>query len=220
MSSDTTEGGTSTALRRAGRLSRLSGDRPAPRAPRLALSTLLGALSTVLLIAAVVRAGLWLGARHDSEERNQVAEAAGRFSDRFLTIDGDRVDQYRRGVEPLLTGAFRRTFAEGLQTGVLQAFLSRGSRTEATVREVFTGDVDDGRAHVLVQAETTSFIQGGDGQPTTPVRNEIYVEIDLVKQGGRWLVDHLSPLEFGRTGRTSQPGTSATTVAPSATGGG
>lgn len=152
----------------------------------------------------VVFAVLWDGARGDQGDADSVRRVAGTFTDRFLTLDSKDLEPNKRGVLALSTGAFKRTYEEGLETQVLQAILALGdTTTEATITEIYLGEVDARTAHVIVQAETTAFTIDEEGTARPPLTQEIYIELDLLKQDGAWLVDHVAHLNFGGPRSTS-----------------
>ncbi|HLG00731.1 MAG TPA: hypothetical protein VI916_09675 [Acidimicrobiia bacterium] len=157
-----------------------------------------GGVSAILLVLVIVFALLWDGARGDQGDTDAVRRVAGTFTDRFLTLDSKDLEPNKRGVLALSTGAFKRTYEEGLETQVLQAILALGdTTTEATITEIYLGEVDERTAHVIVQAETTAYTIDESGAARPPLTQEIYIELDLLKQDGAWLVDHVAHLNFG-----------------------
>jgi hypothetical protein len=128
-----------------------------------------------------------------------------------LTLDSRDPNRTERAVVALATGSFRRTFQQGFEAGLVQALVAVGQvRTEATVKEVFIGDSDSRSAHVIVHV---GVVVHPIAQPAvTSTRPDSWIELDLVKQAGRWLVDGVGDLKFGTSDSdTGTPSTTATT---------
>ncbi|MBI2170184.1 MAG: hypothetical protein HYU28_11910 [Actinobacteria bacterium] len=187
--------------RRAGRLATDGGE----GRRRLILGSLVTA-AVVLAALTVFFAVLWSRASDEQGEVDDVREVAGQFAQRFLTLDSENLEPTKKGVLELSTGAFRRTYEEGLETGFLQAMLEVGqTRTETTVEEIYVGEGDSRAAHVIVQTETVSHTTDleGNAQPARVLT--FWLELDLVKQKEGWRVDGVRNLNFGRapTGETT-----------------
>lgn len=184
--------------------------KPSPRVSMIGL----GALAGLLLIGLVAFAVLWNDARSEQSDVDEVRSVAGSFADRFLTLDSEDIDATKTAVLELSTGDFRRTYEEGLETGVLEAILQLGrTRTETTVEEIFVGELDDRAAHVIVQTETVSRTVDPEGNPVPPRVLTFWLELDLVRQGGGWLVDGVRNLNFGASrapGNEPVPGAGGT----------
>lgn len=172
------------------------------RRPRLVVGLAAALAVTVPLVG--VFAFLWQNAEDDQGELTAARRTAGTFAERFLTVDSENLERTREGVLELSTGAFRRNYQEALETGLFEAILSLGrTRTEATIEEVFAGDLDQRAAHVIVQAEVVSRTVDADGNEQPPRVLELYLELDLVKQSEGWLVDNVRNLPFGAAGEGS-----------------
>lgn len=170
--------------------------------PRLVIG-LIVALAVALSLVGVF-AFLWQTAENDQGELTAARRTAGTFAERFLTVDSENLERTREGVLELSTGAFRRNYEEALETGLFEAILSLGrTRTEATIEEIFAGDLDQRAAHVIVQAEVVSRTVDADGNEQPPRVLELYLELDLVKQSEGWLVDNVRNLPFGAAGEGS-----------------
>lgn len=186
-----------------------SATRPSDRMPRRHPRLLIGlavALSLAVPLIGVF-AFLWQSAEDDRGELDEARRTAGTFAERFLTVDSENIDRTREGVLELSTGAFRRNYEEALETGLFEAILSLGrTRTDATIEEVFVGDLDQRAAHVIVQAEVVSRTVDEEGNEQPPRVLELYLELDLVKQSEGWLVDNVRNLPFGTGGGGSEAG--------------
>ncbi len=170
--------------------------------PRLVIG-LAAALAVAVPLVGVF-AFLWQTAEDGQGELAAARRTAGTFAERFLTVDSENLERTREGVLELSTGAFRRNYEEALETGLFEAILSLGrTRTEATIEEIFAGDLDQRAAHVIVQAEVVSRTVDADGNEQPPRVLELYLELDLVKQSEGWLVDNVRNLPFGAAGEGS-----------------
>jgi len=194
-------------------------DRPQPAGPRPArpgrLTALLLAAILALVLVALVFAGKWSDARGDISDRDAVATQSGRFADRFLTLDSRDPSRTEQAVVALATGNFRRTFRQGFEAGLVQALVAVGQvRTEATVKEVFIGDIDSRSAHAIVHVGVV--VHPIDRPTVTASRPDSWIELDLVKQGGNWLVDGVGDLRFGTSDADAGPPSTPTTAPPGA----
>lgn len=161
----------------------------------------LGIVVAVLLPLTVLFAVLWVNASDDDDEDlDTIRRAAGDFASDFLTLDSAETDEWKERVSSHATGAFRRTFREGVETGIVQSLLGpANTRIESAVDEIYVGDVADRTAHVIVQASVISTTVDAEGEERRrPV--EFFLELDLVSQEGEWLVDALANLNFGSGG--------------------
>jgi len=188
---------------------------PRPRAvPPIAVVA--AVLAGALLVSTLVFVALWNNEKGTGRQRAAVALASGRFAERFLTLDSRDPKKTEAAVVALATGAFRRTFRQGFEAGLVPALVAVGQvRTEATVKEVFIGDLDDRTAHVIVHVGVVA--RPIDRPQVVTNRPDSWIELDLVKQGGRWLVDGVGDLKLG-TGTTPDtgPNPTTTTTAPPA----
>jgi hypothetical protein len=182
---------------------------PAPLAsahPRRGAATVfLAILAVSLLIATLVFAALWNNERGSGGDRAAAASASGRFAERFLTLDSRDPKKTEQAVLPLATGAFRRTFRQGFEAGLVPALVSIGKvQTVASVKEVFLGDLDSNSAHVIVHVGVIAHpVDQPNARSTRP---DSWIELDLVKQHGQWLVDGVGDLKLGPD--VSEPTTS------------
>src|SRR5690606_12612813 len=115
----------------------------------------------------------------------QARSAAGAFGEAYLTYDAADVEGSGRRVLALTTDRFARDFEATQVPGLQELFANVQTTTEATVTEVFLGDVDDraARAVVVVDVTATSTATG------TQVLTGLSFVVDLVDEDGRWLVD-------------------------------
>lgn len=195
----------SAGARRAGALQHPPPAGPPPRNRHRVLLVVAAALLAVLVPATAVLFSLWRSAERDVERLDDVRRVAGTFTDRFLTVDAADIEAWKESVTELSTGAFRRTFEQGLETQFLQELLATGQvTTDTTVEEVFVGDVDSRAAHVVVQAFTVSSVVDEEGTVGRRPPFEFFIELDLVHQDEGWLVDAVANLNFA--GPPAAPG--------------
>jgi len=167
--------------------------------------------AVALLVSTLVFAALWNSEKGSGGDRSAVASASGRFAERFLTLDSRDPNRTEQAVLPLATGAFRRTFRQGFEAGLVPALVSIGKvKTQASVKEVFIGDLDRDSAHVIVHVGVVA--HPIDQPKLASARPDSWIELDLVKQGSRWLIDGVGDLKIGSD--TSTPGGGAGATAP------
>ena len=120
--------------------------------------------------------------------QDAAARAAATQVQAFLDIDHDDVDAQ---LDRMLEGAtedFRRQFARQVRTISAEAE-RRQSSADVTLRQVGLSRWTDDAATALVAADTevTSTAGGTSERRTVPWR----IEVDLVRDGDRWLTDGL-----------------------------
>lgn len=169
----------------------------APTTPAAAVpgrTLLIVALVTSLIVAAglaVLAAGLQ-GRLHDErQERDDIARVAGSMAAALLTYDYEDLDTARDRVLSLSTGKFRseyRNAFSGLQTLLREAKAS----SKGSVTDVYVSDADASAASAIVAVNTVA--EGAAGRRATVAS---YIQLDLVRVDGRWLVDGVTNLNFG-----------------------
>jgi len=161
-----------------------------------------------LLVLALAATGtfawLWQSAGAASGDRAALRVAGAKFSMAFLTLDSAHIDRTEAAVLKLSTGAFQRVYKQGLEAGVLSAVLSVAhATTTASVPDVYVGASDAKSATVITHALVNVTAYDGKGNAQPPRRVEFYIQLDLVKQSGRWLVDGVENLNFGAPAQPS-----------------
>ena len=155
------------------------------------LVLLLGAAFAVLAVRAPGAAGDAAGGSADERTaaaQDAAARAAATQVQAFLDIDHDDVDAQ---LDRMLEGAtedFRRQFARQVRTISAEAE-RRQSSADVTLRQVGLSSWTADAATALVAADTevTSTAGGTSERRTVPWR----IEVDLVRDGERWLTDGL-----------------------------
>lgn len=180
-------------------------DTPGRRRPVLLTAALFG-LSVGLAVLAAFLANR-LDAERDRDD--DIREVAGQFTAAFLTYDFERLEQSKDRVLDLATGNFKRQY-EKVFTGGLDVLLKETkARSEATVTDIYLGEVVDDTATAIVVADAKA--EGAAGSRRTIAS---YVRLELVKVGGRWRVDGVTNLDFGQGAGTGAGATTTTTTTP------
>jgi Mce-associated membrane protein len=176
-------------------------DRPQSPARRLAL---LGVLVVALLASAGVL--IWLLSDRTGEaddlqsQRETVMAQTEQFMLRMGTFGPDMLDdqnempEYRKQVKEVITPKFETSFDKQVVAAeqlVAQGQVSRKAEVFATGVSV----MDEDSATALVAGSfTDSFPQGKSGKAVAGEPVPFRMEVDLVKTGGKWLVDDFTPI--------------------------
>ena len=173
---------------------------PSP-ALRLAL---LGVLVVALLASAGVLIWLLADRRGEADDLQTQRETVMAQSEQFMlrtgTFGPDMLDdkngmpEYRDQVKAVITPKFATSFdkqAVAAEQLVAQAGVSRKAEVFATGVSV----MDEDSATALVAGSfTDSFPQGKNGKTVAAEPVPFRMEVDLVKTGGKWLVDDFTPI--------------------------
>lgn len=166
----------------------------------VACAALFGLSVGLAVLAAVLSARL-----ADERDRHQaIEEVAGRFAAALLTYDFEKLDASKQRVLELSTGNFRKEYERAFVGGLDKLYLETKARSVGTVKDVFVGTVEDDTANAIVVADAVA-----EGTSGTRRRLDSYIQLDLVRVGGRWRVDGVTSLNFGQ-----EPGSATTTTAP------
>lgn len=145
--------------------------------------------------------------RAGEDERRAVASAAGRFGQALLSYDFDDLTTARGRVLALATDRFAKEYTTAFTGGLDDAITKLQARSQASVRDVYVTDVigDSARAVVTLDSEVRS---------TAGTRRTVssYLDMTLVRQGGRWRIDTVTSVAA-----LDQKTTSATTSTTSTT---
>lgn len=159
------------------------GRRPATRA--IVLVAL--AFAALGAIAMIVVSAVGISAAEDRDERRtQILAAARQHAVNFTTLDYQHLDRDLGRVLDGATGQFREQFKSGsadLSELVTQnEAVSSGEVLEAGI---VTDDADSARVLVVADSTVTNTAS------TEPQKRHYRMQLDLVLQGGRWLVSDL-----------------------------
>lgn len=193
---------------------------PAARGGSNRLLTAVAVLAGVFLIGAVAMAVLAAklsSELHDErDDRRAVERLSSRFAEQLLTFDYRTLDDTRKAVFAMSTGKFQRDYDRAFRRNLKELLTAGKTVSVGTVTELFVGQVDKGSAAAIAVVDTST--RGAAG----PRRSfDSYIELDLVKVDGRWLVDGVTNLSFtpggtpspvGAGGGGSEPASPSTTA--------
>jgi Mce-associated membrane protein len=181
-----------------------------------------------LIAAAVVMVGalvVWQW-RYDSDlagersERKSAETAASSFAEKLLTYDYKDLTATKDGLAPLMTDTYKQKFADAFAIGLEPQITKLQATSVAHVKDVYLTEIADGKAKAIVVVDA-------DGSSTAGTRTlrGTYMELDLVKTNGRYLVDELKTIATdsadltpaGATGTTTPTSTPTSTPAGDST---
>jgi hypothetical protein len=140
-----------------------------------------------------------------------IRRVAGDFGASALTYDYRDLVPFRRRMQAHATGTFKKQLGDGL-AGLETLIASAKSVSEGTVKEIYVADVDGTTSSAVVVVEARA--RNGDAAART--LPAAYIELQLVKTGGHWLIDGVSSLDLGQGSAASPlPGATTTTAVPS-----
>ena len=171
---------------------------PARRVPAL-LWVALGVLLVATLASSILAANATAARNRDRQDRQSVEEVAGRLATALSTYDYRDFEATKRRVLSLSTGAFATEYERAVVA--LKPLIDQTKATsEATVSDVFVGNLGDGKASAIVVIEIRA---NGVSGPRVSVDN--YVDLSLVKVEGEWKVDGVRNLNLGVAGGGAAP---------------
>lgn len=121
------------------------------------------------------------------DEDLAIRAAAEAFTTALLTYEAGALDDARTRLAEVATDAFLDTWGEALGDGVGAAIDEVGASASATVREVFTGAVDDDRVGVVVVVDME--VRSSRGVRTL---TGVVLRLDLRRDQVGWRVDELT----------------------------
>jgi Mce-associated membrane protein len=162
----------------------------------------------VLLLAAAVGVGAWQWHRAEGltateATRRQISTVAGQFGRALLSYDHDHLDQARKQVTDLATTDFGRTYDVAFTGGLQDAITKLKADATADIRTVYLTGGTHGTAQAVVVMDSQVKSTAGTRDVTGS-----YLQMDLVKQGGRWKVSAVNSI--GAINETLNPGASST----------
>jgi len=176
--------------------------RPGPRWPLVACALLAAVAVAASLFALQQRNRL----QADQALNRELRDVSGQTVAALTNYDYQHLDQWRAAVMRNLTGSFQNTFKSSL-SGYEQVYVAEHNRGTSTVEGVWVGQPNGGQATttVLVRITVTSLTGTHTIEP--------YVQLTLLKVGGRWRVDDVQYTIESGTGATSS-GSGAPPAAP------
>lgn len=179
------------------------------RAVRL-LGIAAGVLGILAIVLAVLLARLSGQLKVERDDRRAVEQTAGRLASALVTYDYQHLDQAKAGVLRDSTGKFRREYEQAFG-GLQQLITTAKAKSSATVKDVFTSSIESNASSAIVVLDQVTEGLAGKQQ-----RVDAWVELDMVKTGGRWKADGVTNLNFGQAPASGDTGASPTpTSAPS-----
>jgi Mce-associated membrane protein len=152
---------------------------------------LVDAALVVLVLAALVAVGLSargvLADRADDAARADALAAARQLAVSFTSLDYRTYDQGARRLAESAAGQLRQQLTDS--TGALRkAMTTNRSVSHGTVLDaaVVDGDRDSARVLLVVDADVTNT------SSTTPTARHYRIQLDLTRQGDRWLGTNLT----------------------------
>jgi hypothetical protein len=178
---------------------------------RLAVIAAIAVVTLVIFLIAWV-AGSYGRVNGKLDDIDAIRRAAAEFGDAALTYDYTNLKPFRDRMSAHATGTFRRELRDGL--GGLESLITQlKARSEATVKEVYVGPVEDHAASAIVLADAK--VRYGYAAPKTS--SDVSIELQLVEVDGAWLIADVSSLDLGRalgTGGAAGASTTTSTTAP------
>jgi predicted outer membrane lipoprotein len=141
-------------------------------------------------------------------DREEVEEVSGRFASALLTYDYRDLEGAKKRVLDMSTGKFKAEYEKAFDGGLDKLFEATQSRSAGTVTDVFVGPIESDTVTSIAVVDAVSSGTAGGRRLVSS-----YIELQLVKVGGRWKVDGVSNLNL--TAPTSEavvPGASTTTT--------
>lgn len=178
----------------------------------------------IAVAAALLVVGTFLGvlaAQYKAEldrergRRQDVEEVAARFAANFVTYDYRTLDESLERIRDDATAKFGNEYERLFRSSVSTLITETKAQSRGTVTDVFLGELDDEAANVLTVLNVER--QGISGR--VPVAGT-YLELDLVRSGGRWKIDNVTAINFTQSGPSAPtpggptaPGATTTTSA-------
>jgi hypothetical protein len=182
-----------------------------PAGPSRGRATVAIGIAVLTLATALA---VWGGTKYAATARQldditSVRRVAGQFGAAALTYDYKDLKPFEQRMRANATGTFRRQLGDGL-TGLETLIREAKSQSEATVKQIYVGEVEAHAASAVVEVEARA--KNGDAAVRT--LPAAFIELQLVKAGGHWLIDGVSTLDLGQAvSGTSAGGTTTSTIA-------
>ncbi|HEX2851266.1 MAG TPA: hypothetical protein VHN98_11960 [Acidimicrobiales bacterium] len=159
----------------------------------------------VLGLLCLALAGLAVQARtsaaDQTRERKEIQRVSSDVATGLLTYDYRNLDTSKKRVESNATGKFRKEYESAFASGLGELLNSTKATSQGTVRDVFVSDIADNAASAIVVANAVA-----DGTAGRRASVDSYIQLDLVKVGGKWRVDGVTNLNFGQTANAGAAG--------------
>lgn len=191
------------------------------RSPRFRLVLL------VVLVLVALGSGAWLaatvvgrtGGTVSQPQRDEVMSVARQFMLAINTYGPDQVDdqgqmpQYRQDVTALITPKFQASFDQSVT--IAEQTAKAGLTRKADVFATGVSSLDQDSATVLVAGSFTNTYAGKGGKQVSDEPAPFRVAVQVVRIGGKWLVDDFAPVTGVDDGSgSSLPSAPASPAAP------
>lgn len=184
-----------------------TGGRTLKRSRLVTLGLVLLTVGGIVVGTGLLVRGPQYPAEADPAVRQDVRAAAERFAAGVNTYDVKDLDEYTRRVTPMLTDELATQFAASTQD-LLAKFADTGIVATGTADHVAIDTLDaDSAVAIASISVSTEPANVQYGQP------QLRWRIDLVRQGGRWLVDNFANVTV-ESATPSTPATPEPTAAP------
>lgn len=178
------------------------------RTRRRGLVALAAGLFVVSVALAVLAAVLATRLEAERSGHRDVEQVAGRFAEALLTYDFNDLAAAKQRVLSLSTGKFQKEYEQAFAGGLDVLLKETKATSTGTVTDVFVGPIEDDTATAIAVANAVA--EGTSGTKRTVAS---YIQLDLVRVGGRWRVDGVTNLNFGRDAAPVPPAVTTTTAA-------
>jgi hypothetical protein len=111
----------------------------------------------------------------------------------LLTYDFEDLDTSRDRVLARSTGKFRKEYEDAFESGLRTLLTETKATSQGTVTDIYVSRIEDSAASTIVVANAVA-----DGTGGRRASLSSYIQLDLVEVGGRWRVDGVTNLTFGR----------------------
>lgn len=152
----------------------------------------LSAALVVALVAAVLVTMLGsagspaTASTQESQARKSAQRVASAFAVNVNTYSSDKIQGYRKRVEPLLTDKFRTSFDSAI-SGIVSQMRSADVSSTGEVLVTGVSAIDKDSATVLVVADADVTTAAGERA------RHFRWKVDLVRRGGAWRVNGFEP---------------------------
>ena len=170
------------------------GGRTVPAGALIVAIMVAAALGILAIVALAVGGG-------DDSDIDDARLAAGRFGERLLTVNEERLDEWKSGVLSLSTGGFAEEVDE-VEESFRRLISEADLDVRAQVTEIFMGPVDDGEVSAVLLYDRE--IRDSSGTRTEADR---YVQMRLLRVDGEWLVDNVIDIVSAEATRGGPAGT-------------
>ena len=151
-------------------------------------AALLVALAFALVFTLVGSGGSQAAAStQESAARGEVKRVASAFAANVNTYSSENVDSYAKRVRPLLTDKFESSFSNAIKS-ILEQMRNFQIESKGEVLVTAVSSIDRDSATVLVVADADVQTSSGDRA------RHFRWQVDLLRQGGTWLVNDFEPL--------------------------